>query len=309
MTPAGHLLSGYLAGALAASNLPDRRDRLYVTTAGVVAGIAPDFDVVLGLVGGYAGAGLHRGVTHSLFGALALGGLAALVLRRTRWAAFFAAAGGVLTHIFWDSLNFWGVRVFWPWNKHFSANLMHEGDWIALAAVAIGAVLVWRGRRRPAIAWLALTVPAFLGFQVWCRAHARELARTELPGRRAEAFAAPQLDCRWVVLSEGGGDMRAHCVSSPFAKLLRPMLTVPVRDDFFTRASQESPSVQEFVSKCPFAFAEEHPGNDGATVVVWRDLREVSQQKQEDSPTGLQIVVEPAGRIRSEHHNWWLKAW
>ena len=309
MTPAGHLFSGYLAGALAAGDLPDRRDRWYVTAAGVVAGIAPDFDVVLGLVGGYAGAGLHRGVTHSLFGALVLGGLAALLLRRTRRAAFFAAAGGVLTHIFWDTLNFWGVRAFWPWKEYFSANLMHEGDWIAVAVVAVGAVLVWRGRRRAAIAWLALTVPALLGFQIWSRGHARELARTELPGRRAEAFATRQLDCRWVVLSEGGGNMQVHCVSSPFAKVLSPVLTVPVRDDFFTRASQSSASVQEFVSKCPFAFAEEHPGNDGATVVVWRDLREVSQQRQADSPTGLQIVVEPAGRIRSEHHNWWLKAW
>src|SRR4029077_2166901 len=97
--------------ALAAGDLPDRRDRFYVTAAGAVAGIAPDFDVALGLVGGYAWAGLHRGATHSLLGALVLGGLAALVLRRTRWAAFFAAAGGVLTHIFWDSLNFWGVRL------------------------------------------------------------------------------------------------------------------------------------------------------------------------------------------------------
>ena len=309
MTPAGHLLSGYLAGALAAGDLPDRRERLYVTAAGVVAGIAPDFDVVLGLVGGYAGAGLHRGVTHSLVGALVLGGLAAVLLHRTRWAAFCAAAGGVLTHIFWDSLNFWGARVIWPWKRYSGANLMHEGDWIALAAVAIGAMLVWRGRRRAAIAWLALTVPAFLGFQVWCRGQARELARTELPGRRAEAFAASQLDCRWVVLSEGGGDMRAHCFSSPFAKALRPVLTVPVRDDFFTRASQSSASVQEFVTKCPFAFAEEYPAADGATVVVWRDLREASQQGREESPTGLRIEIDSAGQIRSERHNWWLKAW
>ena len=142
MTPAGHLLSGYLAGAVAAGGLRERRERLLVTTAGVLAGIAPDFDVALGLIGGYDWAGWHRGATHSLPAALIAGGLAALALRRARLAAFAAATGGVLTHIFWDAMNFWGVCLLCPWERHWRAGLLHEGDWIALALVTLAAALM-----------------------------------------------------------------------------------------------------------------------------------------------------------------------
>ena len=94
MMPAGHLLSGYVAGTLAGALLAERRGRLMVTAIGVVGGIAPDFDVIFGLLGGYAEAGLHRGLTHSLLGALGFGLLAALVFPRLRAVAFAAGAGG-----------------------------------------------------------------------------------------------------------------------------------------------------------------------------------------------------------------------
>ena len=91
-----------------------------------------------------------------------------------------------------------------------------------------------------------MALPAYLGLQVLWRAQARHLARLELSGRRAEPYPARALGCGWVVLSAGAGDLRVHCVSSPFAKTLRPLLTVPVNDDSFIRASQSSKDSTRF---------------------------------------------------------------
>src|SRR5713226_4775669 len=102
MTPVGHLLSGYLAGKWTPGPKNERRR---IILAALIGSVAPDVDVVVGLLGGWAGAGVHRGATHSFLGAAVLAGLIALLLRGPRKPLFLAAFAGVLTHIFWDWLN------------------------------------------------------------------------------------------------------------------------------------------------------------------------------------------------------------
>ena len=89
----------------------------------------------------------------------------------------------------------------------------------------------------------------------------------------------------------------------------RPVLTVALREDSLTHASQAASSVQEFLAHCPFPFTEERPGRDGATVVVWRDLREVYQQRNSAVPPGIHVEVDASGRIVDERHHWWLRLW
>lgn len=75
MTPAVHLLSGYLLGAA----LGQGSERRWVMGAALLGAIAPDFDVAAGLLGGWQGAGLHRGATHSFLGAVGFATLAGAV--------------------------------------------------------------------------------------------------------------------------------------------------------------------------------------------------------------------------------------
>src|SRR5262245_54045609 len=49
--------------------------------AALIGSVAPDFDVVLGLAGGFFGAAAHRGATHSFLGAVLLAWLIAGLCR------------------------------------------------------------------------------------------------------------------------------------------------------------------------------------------------------------------------------------
>lgn len=309
MTPAGHLLSGYLAGDwLAAGREP--RSRRIILAAALAAGLAPDGDVIFGLLGGFWGAALHRGFTHSLLAALGFGLLAAALFRRRRRVLFAAGFLGVLSHIFWDTLNVWGVRLFWPALWYLRVNLVHERDLWALIMVLVASVLTWRERRRAAVVWLLIAIPAYLLTQTLWRHHARQLARTDLAGRRADVYPTGQIRCAWIAVSAGVSDLTVHCVPTPWAAGLVPVTRVPaLREDFFTRASRSSPAVREFIEKVAFSYADEQPTPDGGALVVWRDLREAYEQGPGGVPTGLHVLLSRDGAILSERHQWWLKLW
>ncbi len=306
MTPAAHLLSGYLVGEWQASG---EKERWRAVAAAVVAGIAPDFDVVLGLLGGWAGSGAHRGATHSLTLAPLFAWLIAKVVRGPRRPVFLAALGGIISHIFWDWLNPWGAILFWPWMRSFRGNLVHEGNLYVLGLLLGSAVLVWRGRRVAAAVLLLELLPVFLLVQIWWRDHARGLAAAQLAGRRALVYPAPDLACGWIALSAGSADMSVACVASPVARRLRPVFTTPVRGDFFVQASERSPVVQDLREKIPFAFAEVRPLKNGGAVVLWRDLRVAYREPKDADPTGLQVELDAHGKIVSEHYRWWLRLW
>lgn len=307
MTPAAHLLSGYLAGGALAEKLPAGGAR--VLTAAVIGSVAPDFDVAPGLLGGWAGAGLHRGATHSFLGAAVTAWLIASVLGRPRRALFTAAFSGILTHIFWDWLNPWGVVAFWPWRRPFRGNLVHESDLYALTIVAAGAILLWRGRRGAALAAVVLALAAYLSAQVWWRNHARGLAHWELAGRRWEVYPAGRLQCGWIVLSSGNNEMAVDCVRSPLARHLQPVFRATSREDALAGATLQSAAVREFRQKIPFPFAEVRAAGDGGAVVIWRDLRVAYQEDPHASPAGLYVRLDAAGNIVSERHRWWLRLW
>ncbi|HYM09734.1 MAG TPA: metal-dependent hydrolase [Bryobacterales bacterium] len=310
MTPAAHLLSGYLAGKGAPAGKAGRRR---VLAAALIGSIAPDLDVVPGLLGGWAGAGLHRGATHSFVGAAILAWLIAALLGRKerplRLPLFLAAWLGVLTHIFWDWLNPWGVIALWPWPHSFRGNLVHEADLYIMAILLLAAALAWRGKSKAAVAALAISLPVYLAVQWRWRDRARELAAVELSGRRLGVYPTSDLRCGWVVLSADDSGLSAGCVAGPRAKHLRPLYHAIPGNDFFVQASERSPGVQEFRRKIPFPFAEVRQEAKGGATVFWRDLRIACLEGPTSDPAGLQVKLDAAGRILGERHHWWLRLW
>jgi inner membrane protein len=93
-----------------------------LAVAMVIASILPDIDMVGYALGySYPSPLAHRGFTHSLVFAFAVGLLAAAAaprMKTKRGIAFFAVLLAILSHYFLDALGSrYGVPIFWPFDE------------------------------------------------------------------------------------------------------------------------------------------------------------------------------------------------
>ena len=158
-----------LGAALGKRTVPPR-----LLAAGAIAAMLPDADVLAFKFGvAYADTFGHRGATHSIGMAVALGILAALAhrpLRSTTWQAFLFVGLAALSHPLLDALTDGGLgvalawpfsseRFFFPWRpiavspigaRFFSARglavLGAELKWVWLPC-ALAALALWLARR------------------------------------------------------------------------------------------------------------------------------------------------------------------
>ena len=171
MEPVTHLLTGACLGRAGLN-----RRTAHATLAAVLAAEAADLDVLWGLRGPVEGLAHHRGITHTLvaapFVALAVTG-AVWLWRRVclrskpakasaqpvswRWI-WLTALIADLSHLALDWTNNYGLRPFFPFNRH----------WYAGSIVFIAEPVLWL------LLGLALVIPAVLG-----------LADSEIGARRA----------------------------------------------------------------------------------------------------------------------------
>jgi inner membrane protein len=146
---------------------------------GALATILPDFDSIAFKLGiAYADQFGHRGATHSLLFALAVGmtgAASATWLRTTRWRALWFLALCTASHPLLDALTNGGlgVALLWPWS--------HErifAPWRPIAVSPIGPGFF--SARGLAVLWSELWwvwAPAFgvaasiLGVRRWARVH------------------------------------------------------------------------------------------------------------------------------------------
>ena len=329
MIPASHVLSGYLAGRFArwrfGSQLrspPQTRDPLILIA--VVGSVLPDLDVLPGLAFGYELSRFHRGFTHCLLGvavqALLLATAAYYFLRwrgsgrpdaAPSWRTLLATAVfGVASHVFWDALNPWGVRIYSPFTElGVSAMLFHEGDVFVLAILAVASLLVWSGRLRAGYGFVCLVLISYAAWQFTWRGSVTRLAERELAGQRFRVYPNPRPSCMWLVLSAGQETLAAHCASWPGENRLDTIKTVQVSKDPSIDASMQSSEVQTFVSKRDFPFAEVAPQASGETLVVWRDFRDALTEGDESAGSGLYVRLAPSGAVLSVDFRWLLRFW
>lgn len=101
-----------------------------VMTASVVGSVLPDLDIVFQLWGDYVYLKQHRGFSHSLPGAVLMscaGGLLLSLfypgytfLKLLTWVFV-----GVMSHLFLDLLNSYGLKILWPFcQKKYTLNLL-----------------------------------------------------------------------------------------------------------------------------------------------------------------------------------------
>jgi inner membrane protein len=147
MEPVTHFLTG---ACLARAGL--NRKTAYATLAMTLAAEAPDLDVLWGLRGPVAAFQHHRGITHTFLGApfvaLAVTGAVWLWDRfrkgeppiPARWGLIWCfSLAAVLSHIFLDWTNNYGVRPFYPFNpRWYSLDIVFIFEPIIFGALAMG---------------------------------------------------------------------------------------------------------------------------------------------------------------------------
>jgi inner membrane protein len=150
MEPVTHFLTGACLGRAGFN-----RRTAYATLAMTLAAEAPDMDVFWGFRGPVAGFGHHRGITHTFVGApfvaLAVTGVVWLWHRSRReppvvpprWALLWLfSCLAVLSHIFLDWTNNYGVRPFFPFNpRWYSLDIAFIIEPIIFAALLLGLVV------------------------------------------------------------------------------------------------------------------------------------------------------------------------
>ncbi len=306
MEPVTHFLTG---ACLARTGL--NRKAAYTTLAMTLAAEMPDLDTLWSFGGPIAGFQHHRGWTHTFLGlpfeALAMVGLAWGVHRwrmrrgktvaaplRWGWLWGFCLLA-LLSHIFLDWTNNYGVRPFFPFNPRWYAGsfvfifepvifgLLVLG---LLAPVLFGLVGSEVGARRERFGgrgWAAAAlvgVAAIWGFRAFQHARAVDLAATGDYGSAAiqRVFASPEpIDpFRWHFIVEtpdayqlGVADTRTDSITAtPDDLLYKPpttLATLPAKRSWLGEAYLDW-------SSYPLV-TDIGPDGDGLTEVTFRDAR------------------------------------
>jgi membrane-bound metal-dependent hydrolase YbcI (DUF457 family) len=121
--PLAHAAIGLTTHELLGENQPIHSLWKKLALIGLLANL-PDIDVVIGLLLQGDGSVFHRGPTHSLLFALAMGWLACRALRwwsRTASVSFIWCASIILSHVLADALfTSAPVSFLWPFEVHWS---------------------------------------------------------------------------------------------------------------------------------------------------------------------------------------------
>jgi len=321
--PASHLLTGYLLGTAIRLKSPAPAPKRFWLDPTIImavgATMVPDLDVLPGLVSA-PGSDWHRGFTHSLPG-IVVQAILLTAIARVAWQFVFgevlsstplftASMAGFGSHVFWDFLNPWGVRLFEPFSEQdFGANLMHEGDHLVLGILVTGAVLCATRRYRLGFLTPVLLLAAYAILQLQWRSTIEQQAREELPAELIRLYPNAQVDCPWLVLARFADHFEAHCVSVPLSGDRRLTAEKPRIDPPKVTATYSIALVEKYRSERSFAFAEIHTKPDGSATVVWRDLRVAVFETDSAKVSGCYVYLSAEGQIVGYELKWFLRWW
>jgi inner membrane protein len=222
LDPVTHIASGALGGKLAGSRF-DKRQFFWFC---VLAAWLPDIDNFLGMLGPEAYLLYHRGITHSVFGgvalALALTGVWKLFSKAFPFARGTAIAYAcILMHIFLDLITSYGTLIFAPLtNARYTINAIFIIDLIYTFTMIffLLAAKHWKAHgRRIAIAgvlWVLLYPLTALGVNKGItNYYADRLEREGVPYRRIELSTEPFSPFLWKLVVEDETTYRLAAVS------------------------------------------------------------------------------------------------
>ena len=277
-------------------------------TAAMVGGaMVPDVDVFWSR--GVLALETHRGITHSLVGALGLAALIGALLlplgRERRWwvLALLALGGIVGGHLFMDLINNYGIQLFLPFsNARPALDLVFILDPLVtlpmLAALLLG--LAWRGGAARvghlALGWLAVYVVALVMSHAAAIGHLQEAAAARgITPLRVSALPRPLNPFGWAGFVEDETRYwqgRVSALGGPIALEPAPKPSAVAA----AAAAAQSPEVQIYLWFARFPTLIKHVEN-GRQVLDYTDLR-FSHALLGRRPFGrLRVILSPEGAV------------
>jgi membrane-bound metal-dependent hydrolase YbcI (DUF457 family) len=305
MDPLTHIVAGR---AVVAAARGETRNRI-VGAAAILGALAPDADSAIAFAGWDRYVRAHQFGTHSLLGALAMAGLAAVAVDRFVRARPFvgdrdsnnsgvaapcqrarsgrperaalrsdllpAAAVGALSPIVLDLLSGARIAIAWPLlNRRVSAPLVAMADPWLLALSLAWLVMLWPARIRLQRASQIVVAAAVVFLCAKASLLGLAIERSGVALREPSA-----LEARWGSHTEWCGferlaDRVRGSIISATGGESRTWIAHPLTAETpLVSASRALDDVRNFLAVHEFAFAEETPRADGATSVLWSDIR------------------------------------
>jgi membrane-bound metal-dependent hydrolase YbcI (DUF457 family) len=298
LDPLTHIVIGR---AVVAAARDERRNRT-IGAAAILGALAPDTDSALVFAGWDRYVRAHQFGTHSLLGALAMAGLAALVVDRAattvvldprraalsgrpvrperphllhRPALFAAAAAGAMSHVALDLLSGARIAIAWPlFNGRVSAPLVAMADPWLIAICLLWLAMLWPARiplpraSRIAVAAAAIFVCAkavLLGVAI---------DRSGVSPHEPRAFEARWGSLTtWYVFERFADRVRASTIAATGGESLVSFGHPLTTETPLVAASRALEDVRNFLAVHEFAFPDETRDADGHSAVFWSDLR------------------------------------
>jgi membrane-bound metal-dependent hydrolase YbcI (DUF457 family) len=258
-----------------------------VVAATVLGGIAPDIDSALMAVGWDVYLQWHQLGTHALVGTPLVALLTAVVVRtwvpETSLRALVLAAWlGALSHVAFDIYSGATIRLLWPLSSWVSSMpIVAMADPLAIAAMLVGAAMLWGWPRRPRAAatvalslLLAVAAVKLVTRTLAVAAYVTYAAGTGTIPQEAAVEAAWGSWRDWFVYDRLPDDtVRAFAVDG-WSKTVRLRFTHDAgrQRAFALESLAQFATARNFAPAHPFAFVTRRQAEDG-TVVFWSDAR------------------------------------
>jgi membrane-bound metal-dependent hydrolase YbcI (DUF457 family) len=286
MDPLTHVVVGR---AVIAALPGERRLCRGAGAAAVLGALAPDVDVAVAFAGWDRYLRVHEIGTHSIAGGTIAACAAAAVVHLwgqtrdrpgtdrgpTQMRLVAAALAGAMSHLALDVISGARIRLGWPVvDLKISLPLVAMADPWIIGICVLGLLARW-----PAGLTMRTAARAVLGVAFGFLCLKGTLLGYALSVARLEPVRPRAIEARWGALSDWyvfdrtADALRRWTITSRGAPAVLSLTHRLQPESALVRASRSLETVGNFLAVHEFGFADERPGPEGRTLVLWSDVR------------------------------------
>jgi inner membrane protein len=303
-----HALIGVTAAGLGLGSLEPKATILLV-----ISTTLPDIDYISGFKNPACSLKYHRGITHSIWGGIALAGIITgfwyLIVPGSKFfSLLLLALFGVGLHILLDLTNTYGVRLFAGLKPtYYSFNLLPVTDPWFLSILLIGAVI--RIEFPSYVKVISYVIFFLCGLYILLRIYLKQKIKkgvlenlvSDIDKKDLEVYPLSQTPFTWLLVLRQIKNIYTGEIDG--LKLeIKGLRCYPTNSlaCFQVSEAKKTYTAKVFFNFAKFLYQEIIPKQDGLTLIRWRDLRwDFSNSKRE--MFWAEVSVHSSGKIIREN--------